>query len=53
MAKTQTQYVCQECGRTTPAPMGRCPSCGSYGTMVEEILNPPAAPTPRGLSSKS
>ncbi len=33
--------------------MGRCPSCGSYGTMVEEILNPPAAPTPRGLSSKS
>lgn len=33
--------------------MGRCPSCGSYGTMVEEILNPPAAPAPRGLSSKS
>ena len=37
MAKTLTHYVCQACGRTSPKFMGRCPGCGSYGTMVEEI----------------
>ena len=37
MAKTLTQYVCQECGRTSPKFMGRCPGCGAFGTMVEEI----------------
>lgn len=37
MGKTLTQYVCQECGRTSPRFLGRCPGCGAYGTMVEEI----------------
>ncbi len=37
MAKTRTHYVCQECGRSSPRPLGRCPQCGSWGTMVEEI----------------
>ena len=37
MGKTLTQYVCQECGRTSPKFMGRCPGCGAFGTMVEEI----------------
>ncbi len=54
MAKTQTRYVCQQCGRISPREMGRCPSCGSYGTMIEEIV--PTAPSAaasrtRGLSS--
>ncbi len=38
MAKTKTRYVCQSCGRATPAFMGRCPQCGEFGTMVEELL---------------
>ncbi|MCA9979901.1 MAG: hypothetical protein KDD89_03695, partial [Anaerolineales bacterium] len=33
MAKTKTRYVCQNCGRVTPAFMGRCPQCGEFGTM--------------------
>jgi DNA repair protein RadA/Sms len=37
MAKTRTKYVCQNCGRQSPRFMGRCPSCGEYNTMVEEI----------------
>ena len=37
MTKTLTQYVCQECGRTSPKFLGRCPGCGGFGTMVEEI----------------
>lgn len=38
MAKQRTQFVCQTCGRKTPAFMGRCPRCGEFDTMVEEII---------------
>jgi DNA repair protein RadA/Sms len=38
MPKSHTQYVCQECGRTTIQPMGRCPSCGVWDSMVEELI---------------
>ena len=37
MAKTHSTYVCQNCGRQTPRYFGRCPSCGEFNTMVEEI----------------
>ena len=57
MAKTQIQYVCRECGRVSARQMGRCPQCGEFGTMEEQII----APTPvtngkqgqRGLSLQS
>ncbi|RME06020.1 MAG: DNA repair protein RadA [Anaerolineae bacterium] len=38
MAKTYTQYVCQQCGRISARPLGRCPSCGEWDSMVEEIV---------------
>lgn len=38
MVKTQTRFVCQNCGRSVPRMLGRCPSCGEYGTMIEEIV---------------
>jgi len=38
MAKTYSQYVCQECGRTSPKQMGRCPKCNAWNSMVEEII---------------
>jgi DNA repair protein RadA/Sms len=38
MAKIKTRYVCTVCGRATPAYMGRCPRCGEFGTMEEEVL---------------
>ncbi len=38
MAKTRTMYVCQNCGRTSPREMGRCPNCGEWNTMIEEIV---------------
>lgn len=56
MSKTQTHYVCQQCGRTSPRPLGRCPSCDSWGSMVEEVLAPPAGNKRkynRGLSGRS
>ena len=37
MAKVKTQYVCQQCGRTAAKPLGRCPQCGEWNSMVEEV----------------
>jgi DNA repair protein RadA/Sms len=37
MAKIRTKYVCQNCGRQSPRMMGRCPACGEFNTMVEEV----------------
>jgi len=40
MAKKRTQWICQNCGRTTPRYMGRCPGCGEWNTMVETLEEP-------------
>lgn len=56
MAKTHTRYVCQECGRVAASYMGKCPQCGSYNSMVEEVIHDePAAKSTavRGLSGRS
>ncbi|GAB4528173.1 MAG: DNA repair protein RadA [Anaerolineales bacterium] len=47
MAKPKTRYVCQECGRVSVRPMGRCPGCNAWDSMIEEIIAPeaPAAKT--------
>ncbi len=36
MAKTETRYVCQQCGYEVPRWVGRCPSCEAWNTLVEE-----------------
>ncbi len=38
--KARTEYVCQNCGRRSPKPLGRCPACGEWGTFVEEVVVP-------------
>ncbi len=44
MAKTNTTiYVCSECGATSPRWLGRCPSCGQFNTMAEEVVKPAAS----------
>ena len=46
--KLKTVYVCSNCGETSPRWMGRCPSCGSWNTMNEDVV----AEAPKaGLSS--
>jgi len=37
MAKIKTKFVCQECGYETPKWMGKCPSCNTWNTLVEEV----------------
>ena len=56
MPKTQTRYVCSECGRISPRYMGKCPKCGAYNSMQEEVVAAPVqskSRTPRGLSGQS
>ncbi|MGE5328408.1 MAG: DNA repair protein RadA [Deltaproteobacteria bacterium] len=38
MAKSKTQFVCQDCGYETPRWLGKCPSCNAWGSLVEEII---------------
>ena len=33
-----TQYVCSQCGFTAPKWLGKCPDCGNFNTMQEEII---------------
>lgn len=33
--KSKTVFFCSECGYETPKWMGRCPSCGTWNTLVE------------------
>ncbi len=38
MAKLKSAYFCSSCGNETPKWMGKCPACGEWGTLVEELV---------------
>ena len=38
MAKSKTKWICNECGYETGKYLGRCPECGSWGSITEEVL---------------
>ncbi|MDX2029014.1 MAG: DNA repair protein RadA [Alphaproteobacteria bacterium] len=46
MAKSTTQFVCQNCGSGFPKWAGRCEACGNWNTLAEETI---AAGPPKGL----
>jgi DNA repair protein RadA/Sms len=49
VAKAAVQFACVECGYSAGRWFGKCPSCGSFGTLHEEAPPPPpgvAAPRP-------
>ncbi|MGM9923042.1 MAG: DNA repair protein RadA [Bacillus sp. (in: firmicutes)] len=37
MAKKKTKFMCQSCGYESPKWMGKCPGCGEWNKMVEEV----------------
>lgn len=47
MAKQRVKYVCDSCGRVTPAYMGKCPKCGEFGSMKEVIEVEETAVSPK------
>ena len=40
MGRTKTKFVCQNCGYSSAKWLGRCPECGSWDSMAEEIETP-------------
>ena len=49
MAKVKSVYICSECGYESPKWYGKCPSCGEWNTMNEEIRD---TAKPAAVSSK-
>ena len=49
MPKNTTQFVCSECGYTSPKWLGRCPDCGKFNTLVEEVVEPISTKKGAGL----
>lgn len=49
MAKAKTVYVCSACGYENPRWSGRCPACGEWNTMNEEL---PAAAAPVSYAAR-
>jgi len=37
MAKKKTKFICQSCGYESAKWMGKCPGCGEWNQMVEEV----------------
>ena len=37
MAKTRTQFICDQCSYTSPKWHGKCPECGSWSSMTESV----------------
>lgn len=36
MVKVKSKWICTECGYETAGYLGKCPSCGAWGSLVEE-----------------
>lgn len=39
MPKHSSIYICQQCGYQSPSLLGRCPECGSWNTLVEQVVS--------------
>ena len=52
VAKVLVQHVCTDCGTASPRWLGKCPGCGAFGTLAEEIqvANGGAAPAARSAT---
>mgnify|MGYP002567513817 FL=1 len=40
-------YECTKCGYQSPGFLGRCPECGSFGTLEEQLSAPPPSASPK------
>ncbi len=48
MAKVSSSYFCQSCGYQSAKWLGKCPSCSSWSTFVEEIVQKENAASKKG-----
>src|SRR5512140_1621740 len=48
MAKVKVEFACTACGTSSPRWVGKCPGCGEWNTLVEEVA---ASSSPRQRTS--
>ena len=49
MSKSSTLYICNECGTQHPKWVGKCPDCGGWNSLHEEVVSS----VPKGLKRNS
>jgi DNA repair protein RadA/Sms len=42
MAKVKSAFFCSQCGYESAKWLGKCPSCGTWNTFVEEVIHKPS-----------
>src|SRR3989344_1407041 len=50
MPRFSSQYVCQQCGYTSPKWMGQCPECGAWNSLVETVVQKSGRRSAKGRS---
>ncbi|MBQ8459433.1 DNA repair protein RadA [bacterium] len=55
MAKVKSKWICQQCGYETAGYLGKCPECGTWGSLVEEVQSDlkPQNISPQGILNDS
>jgi DNA repair protein RadA/Sms len=53
MAKARTTYFCNACGGESSQWFGKCPACGTYNSLEEQLVPQASALPSRGLSTKN
>jgi DNA repair protein RadA/Sms len=53
MAKTRTQFLCNQCGSVHPKWMGKCPDCGTWDSLQEYKAPTPDTRAPARSASAS
>lgn len=48
MSKLKTAYFCSNCGYESAKWLGKCPSCNTWNTFVEEVLSKPSEKNDNG-----
>ncbi|HOB82686.1 MAG TPA: DNA repair protein RadA [Peptococcaceae bacterium] len=48
MGKQKSKFVCQQCGYETPGWLGKCPECGTWNSLIEELVEEQAAAKHQG-----
>ena len=51
MPRLKALYRCQECAYSAAKPMGQCPGCEAWNTMVEEVIEVKAAGVAAALAA--
>lgn len=49
-SKTKSIYVCSECGYETPKWLGKCPGCGEWSTLEEQLVETITTKSPKSAA---